>query len=328
MKFIRDDRGKWSVKKEKNVHPSYQNSLKKYLNVLEPFFNLAKQKSEFEYIFTLLNVKGASSPGWDTFDTIKNAHKSFYIIQKKLKNERAIEIQYLLLLYGLIIEASEPYEIIANLINVIKGDRYIVRTHFPDYKDQNGRNRKQSPADKIAQLKKKSKKVNLSLEIFDEFFDNNLRNSIFHSDYTVYNNEIRTMNPKRIYMENEWLNLINKTLAYFESFVIVYDFHKSEYKTPKLVKPHPDFSSDPFEMCKTIVRKGYGLIGLKDNFTEEEIKKGKIPHLIGKYYPYEQKLINEGMDLLPKDKIKRINNILHKLPASISRKIVKIIDNN
>lgn len=326
MRINRDDNGKWEVTGAKNTHASYLPALEKYLNILEPFFSQAKQKCEFEFILTLLRVTGVAGPGRDTFETLKKAHKTFYKISKGFRNDNFIVTQYSLLLYGLILEASEPYELLANLINVIKGERYIVKTHFPDYTDKNGKNRSQSPADKMAQLKKMAKKIKLKLDIFDEFFDNKLRNSIFHSDYTISGNEVRIMHPQKIYTRDQWLTLINRSLAYLEALTVVYEFNISEYKTPTLIKPHPEFSADPNEMCVTIVRKGYGLIGLKDNWTPEQIKQGNIPHRIGRFMPYEQKLIRKGECLLPKNKIERINKILEKLPPFISRFIVKRIN--
>ena len=326
MQIYRDeDDGRWTVKEDKSTHASYRPAAEKYLNTLDPLFSQAKQKCEFEFICTLLRVRGVEGPGWDTFETLQEAHKTFYKISKKFRNDNFVTTQYSLLLYGLILEASEPYELLANLINVIDGSRYSAGTHYPDYIDQNGKARSQSPADKMAQLKKKAKKVKLKIDIFDEFFDNKLRNSIFHSDYTISGNEVRIMHPEKIYARDEWLTLINRALSYLEALTMVYQFNISEYKTPKIIKPHPEFSADLKEMCITIVRKGHGLIGLKDNFTPEEIKLGHIPHQIGRFMPYEQKLIEKGECLLPNNRIERINKILAKLPPFVSRFIVKRI---
>ncbi len=325
MKIERNDNGKWTVKAIKKSHPSYRQSIEKYINIIELYYSQAKHKCEFEFILTLLRFKGASGPGWDPFETLQDAHKAFYKISRKFRSDRFINKQYSLLLYGLIIEASEPYEILANLINIIDGDRYLAKTHFPDYTDSHGRIRSQSPADKIAQLKKKAKNIKLKLDIFDEFFDNKLRNSIFHSDYTISGNEVRLLNPIKIYLRDEWHTLINRSLAYLEALTIVHYFYISEYKIPQLVKPHPDFSSDPKDICITIIRKGYGLVGLKDNFTEKEIKNGHIPHRIGRFMPYEQELIERGIISLPKNRVKRINKILSIFPSFISRFIVKRI---
>ncbi len=327
MQINRSNDGKWIVKKRKDTHPSYQPALEKYLNVIEPFFSRAKEKSEFEFILTLLRVKGSSGPGWDTFETLQKAHKAFYQISKKFRNDDFIETQYSLLLYGLIIEASEPYEILANLINIIKGDRFLAITYYPDHLDGHGKKRSQSPADKIEQVKKMAKSVSLRLDIFDEFFDNKLRNSIFHSDYTIAGNEVRIMSPRKTYSRNEWHTLINSAFAYLEALEIIHQFYISGYKTPELIKPHPEFSHDPKEMCLTIVRKGHGLIGLKDNFTKEELSRGHIPHQIGRFMPYEERLIsNKGIYLLPRNRVERINKILSKLPAFFGRFIVKKID--
>jgi len=37
MKFVRDGSEIWSVKKKKKANSTYQRSLEKYLNILEPY---------------------------------------------------------------------------------------------------------------------------------------------------------------------------------------------------------------------------------------------------------------------------------------------------
>lgn len=160
MHIDRDDNGKWTVKEAKNTHASYCPALEKYLNTIEPFFSLAKQKCEFEFIRSLLRVKGISGPGWDAFETLQEARKAFYKISKKFHNDDFIETQYALLLYGLILEASEPYEILANLINVIDGKRFSVETHYPDHIYGEGRRQPKSPKKKWIIWKKWPKKQN------------------------------------------------------------------------------------------------------------------------------------------------------------------------
>ncbi|MBI3956444.1 MAG: hypothetical protein HY340_00440 [Candidatus Kerfeldbacteria bacterium] len=326
MQVHRDEKsGRWIVGKVKNSHASYLPAFEKYLNTFDPFFVEAKKKSEFEFILTLLRVRGLSGPGWDTLETLEEAHKTFYKISKKFNDDNFIVSQYSLFLYGLILEASEPYEMFANLINIIKGDRFQAITFFPDYTDNIGKTHSQSPADKIAQLKSLAMKVRLNLDIFDEFFDNKLRNAVFHSDYTIWEHEIRIMHPEHNYARDEWHTLINRALAFFEALMMLYKFHVSEYKAPQQIKPHPDFSPDPQETCITLVRKDHGIIGLKDNFSKAEISSGHIPHRIGRFMPYEIQLIEKGIFLLPRNRVERINAILGKLPKFVSRFIVKKI---
>lgn len=324
MKLTRKENGEWHFPTTiKNAHSSYQPALEKYLNALDPFFARAKEKCEFEFIFSLLRVRGLAGPGWDTLRNLAEVYKSFDKINKLLRDDNVTPTHFSLFLYGLTIEASEPYELLSNLINVIEDKRYNPMSHFPDYSDGHGKMRSMSPADKITQIKSRAKKVKLNLQIFDEFFDNKLRNSVFHSDYAVYNNEIRLMNPAVVYSRDDWHKLINCAIAYYEALMTLYKYHIGQYAEPKLVKPHPDLSPDKELMFVTIIRTGHGLIGLRDNWTPEQLANGRIPYVIGRFLPYEQKLVAKGQRILPRNKIERINTILKWLPKAVNRQLVK-----
>ena len=106
--------------------------------------------------------------GWDSFENLIEIHEIFYKVQS-LKLRDAEKAHYALFTYGLIIEASVPYELLANFINVIKGDRYVLN-NFPDSVDsKTGKKYSQSVLDKISQLKSWAKSVSLDLSFFDDF---------------------------------------------------------------------------------------------------------------------------------------------------------------
>ena len=50
------------------------------------------------------------------------------------------------------------------------------------------------------------------------------------------------------------------------------------------------FSNNSGERAVVIVREGYGAIGLKDAWTAEEIKAGKIPFHVARFTPEEAKI--------------------------------------
>jgi hypothetical protein len=91
-----------------------------------------------------------------------------------------------------------------------------------------------------------------------------------------------------------------------------------------------DFGGHPDEKAVTIVRKGHGLVGIKDNWTMEQLKRGYIPFRIGIFYPYEEKLLSKDplLATLPLDKVERINAILKILPKFLSKYIVKKLQKN
>src|SRR6266851_9897675 len=54
---------------------------------------------------------------------------------------------------------------------------------------------------------------------------------------------------------------------------------------------HPEFSRDPDERAVVIVREGHGVVGLKDAWTPEQLKQGKISHRIGHFTAAEMRLL-------------------------------------
>jgi hypothetical protein len=163
---------------------------------------------------------------------------------------------------------------------------------------------------------------------FQDVFDRELRNAIFHSDYDVYMGEVRI--PKgfgMVYTHENYLSLINKALAYFETFNTLIYGHIFSYQLPKVISPHPEMSGDPELKFTTIIRKGYGLVGLKDNWTKEDLYKGKTRYVVGNYLKYEIKMINENpfITVLPKNRIEPVNRVLRILPYFIRTKIVGMV---
>jgi hypothetical protein len=126
-------------------------------------------------------------------------------------------------IYGHIVEASEPYEILANLLAISQGDTF--RTdRFPL---QNGR--PQSPGAKIKALEETAKTVNLPnfSTALTEIWDRDLRNAIFHSDYSIHGPEVRFRKDgwPHAYGNEKILTLVNRALAYFD----VLGFLRSTY---------------------------------------------------------------------------------------------------
>ena len=315
--------GKWKANfKIKEDQFDYLGSLICYLNVLDPFFTRAKKKSEFSFILTLLRFDGAKDAGWDPFENLSHVYEAFKMLSLK-KVEGNMLDHYALFLYGLILEASAPYELIANLINILEGDTYKIK-NFPDYTDStSGRQRSLSPADKISQLRSRAKKQKLELSFYDDFFDYKLRNAIFHSDYVIYSSEIRINNPAKKYSKKEWMILVNKTFAYIEALLHLYNGSIADYKSPQLIDPNSEYNYYPGAKMTTVVREDYGLIGIKDIWTKKELEKGMIPNHLGRFLFYEQDLLEKGILHMPPNRIEVFNKKIKHLPSFVRKYLVK-----
>jgi len=293
-----------------------------YLNKLDSFFSLAADKCELEFILCLIRFTGMRDAGWDPFENLKETYETFHKIQSLNKLREVEKAHYALFTYGLIIEALVPYNLLANLMSVIEGDRYRLN-NFPDTIDRKtGKTRSQTMSSIIDQLKSRAKKLNLDLDFFDDFVDNHLRNGVFHSDYSIYWPEVRINNPVKRYTHDEWTLLVNRAFAYIQALFILEQFYTSTYAEPATVKPHPEFNTNGGQIT-TIVRKGYGVIGIKDTWTKEQIARGAIPHRLGRFLPYEIDLIEQGQLLLPPDRIRKFNKRINHLPRFLKIYLVK-----
>lgn len=267
-----------------------------YINSIYKLFQKAKEVCEFEFIFTLLRIRGMSGAGWDPFETSDDIFNSISELIDE-KREKRVSRYLGLWLYGHIVESSEIYEILANLLNICKGERYHL-CNFP-HKRRKKYLSPQTPSEKIDKLECIAKSLNLenSIHPIRDIFDRELRNAVFHSDYSLFDGELRMLNPIKIYSNDEFVDILNKSFAFYLSFSSLLRFYIESYDEPKLIEEHPGFSINRKEMAKTIIRKGYGLVGLRCNVNRLKNGIEIIQPLIGKFSNEELKMLDKDPDL-------------------------------
>lgn len=190
-------------------------------------------------------------------------------------------------LYGHIVEASEPYELLANLFDVAAGGRFSI-DRFP--RGRHGR--PLSPGAKIERIAKAAHAVGLpQVETpLREIWDRELRNAVFHADYSFHGMELRLRHPLRIYTLENQLLLQNRGLAYHSALAMLDQCYRESYKEPFQIPVSPGFSHDPDEMATVMVKDGHGVIGLKDSWTREQIAAGKITFCLARFTPRDEAL--------------------------------------
>src|SRR5437773_9739988 len=131
----RDDDGQWhwtppeAVAAAKDQSPAYLEAIPRYFGAFDRLFHRAANTCEFEFVMTLLRVRGMSDAGWDPFETTLRAIAKVRAVLET-QDDYEVRRHLSLWLYGHIYEASESYELMANLIEIAGGGSF--RTdHFP-----------------------------------------------------------------------------------------------------------------------------------------------------------------------------------------------------
>ena len=308
MPLIRYADGTWNVEGDEQDseriakwNPAYREALPRYLTALDPAFNQANQRSEFMFLLSLLRVRGLEDAGWDPYETTLRAIPAMYRVHDHIVKAGEIEAaQHLgLWLYGHIVEASEPYELLANLVDVANGGEFLFN-RFPPH--PNGRPK--SPGEKIQQLREMAVAAEMPAVAspLQEIWNREFRNAIFHADYSFYGSELRTVRPMQTYTHDEHMTILNRALAYHEALAHLYNTSIASYHKPEVIPVYPKFSQDPEERAVVIVREGYGATGLKDAWTLQQIAAGRITFRIGRFSPEEVGLLdrNRTLALLPR----------------------------
>jgi hypothetical protein len=295
MRLSKAKDGAWSLSLESEADKTtqeqsrgpYLEALPRYVTAFDLIFAKATERSEFAFISSLLRVRGLQDGGWDPYESSIEAIDGMRAVYKNIQSHptaRHLELW----IYGHIVEASEPYEILSNLIAISQGDTFDL-ARFPS---KNGR--PQSPGRKINQLERAAATANLPSVVtpLKEVWDRDLRNAIFHSDYSVHGPEVRFKKDghPNVYGEGETLTLVNRALAYFDALKFLHAHYIGSYVEPKEIAMHPLNAAVPNEHAVVMVREGHGAIGLKHAWTLEEIQAGHVPWRIARYSQEEMRL--------------------------------------
>jgi len=135
-----------------------------------------------------------------------------------------------------------PYALVANLLSVRLGKKYNV-SPFRDLALPARRRKERlfpkliapSPGKKILRIKELSQAAKLPKigAAFEEIYDNEIRNSVYHSDYTLTNKEFRMLSGHRLSKKkrhfsqvvqlNELNELITDAFAFYSALFALYD---------------------------------------------------------------------------------------------------------
>ena len=178
----------------------YDAKKKKYFDILKPLFLPDDPVSHdiINYFASLLRVFGMEDRGWNPYAesraTIEDLNSIFAINlpQDLFPDPNATHWRIGLLLYSHVVEMDASYEVLVNLLRFRLGKGYNPNG-FSDFLMDKERKRGLSPVLKIEIIKKLSDEAGLPEvgRIFDDFYDNHLRNAVGHSDFILADNEFR-----------------------------------------------------------------------------------------------------------------------------------------
>ena len=178
----------------------------RYIDLLWPLFFPDDPVSNdiAQYFASLLRIVGTEDKGWDPYLESRSILEDLNAI---LQSDRADEIfsdknlsmwRIGLLMYSHIVEMGAPYEVIANLLRFRLGKGYSPNPYYAFLNKEEKKKFQRSgiyPHQKIKIIKMLSAQAGMHVgDIFDEFYDSNLRNAISHSDYVLTDTQFRVRN--------------------------------------------------------------------------------------------------------------------------------------
>ncbi|NTZ44047.1 hypothetical protein G7A66_13355 [Altererythrobacter sp. SALINAS58] len=174
-----------------------------YIELLAPLF-LPKDPTKpdiLDYFCALLRVGGWEDGGWDPYGesrvVLNEIHELMKVElpEKHFPDHEKTIIRLGLIFYSHIVEMDAPYEVIANLLRFKLDLGYSLQPFFDFLSAKEQKQYRYSgiyPSKKIEIIKKLGLEAGLDLgSMFDDFYDNGLRNAISHSSFAITDTELR-----------------------------------------------------------------------------------------------------------------------------------------
>jgi len=319
--FIRDEGGNIHAPRQpRGWNDNYLQAVERYLTLWDELFDKAQEADEFQFILALIRMKGVESAGWDTFENTIGALKGAAKASERARGEDKLNL--MLWLYGHAVEASDHYEIIANMVNIAGGGPYRA-WNFPRKNTRTGQ-REQTPNEKILEIKDRCQKLGLKdySAPFAEVLDKELRNAVYHSDYSTYQGRVRFRDSKTgfavEYDIDKTNRIINQAMAMHETIRNLSDSYRRSYTEPEIIEAGANFSPNLPMKAQLIIRKRHGVIAMREH------PHGPGSFMLGRFVPGEMEKIEKGIFLLPRSSRDALNNALDYVPSPIARQVVKL----
>ncbi|MEM5472773.1 hypothetical protein WNZ14_13655 [Hoeflea sp. AS60] len=175
----------------------------RFIKVLQPLFlpNDPVSNDIIRYFASLLRVLGMEDKGWDPYAESRNILNDLNRLMKLDLSEDRFPDGWTswrlgLLLYSHIVEMDAPYEVITNLLRFRLAKGYSPNPYFDLLTEKEQKNFSKNgvrTGRKIEIIKALSKEADLPVgELYDEFYNNRLRNAVQHSDFILTEDDFRS----------------------------------------------------------------------------------------------------------------------------------------
>lgn len=281
------------------VTDNYKKFEREYIDIFQSIFEAAREVCEFNFIMSLLAIRGISDTGWEPYENTVDVAQEVHKQQGKF--EYSLRVNMNLWLYVNLIECSEHFELIANMLRTFKEEDYIIANH----KDRNFVNLKISS--KIDRLHKIAKGTGFEEVVspFQQSYNSRLRNAIGHGDYALKGGKEGGVTVSDdegfpvIFSHQETTDFVNRGLALHAAISGLRGHYIKSYKKSRVIKSSPGFGHGTPIDITIIVRKKHGLLGIRCIGGYDMGKPFETR--LSRCTAEELKLIETGMNDLPAD---------------------------
>ena len=253
-----------------------EESYQRYRNYFQKLFYKSYNTNSVETIFTILEVDGMSEGHWNPSEEVFRFFNDFNELLSKsnqLKKFPLRKYRLALTMYCHILESNFPQKLIMNLLRIINKEQYLL--------DPFSYSSRKPPSLKwkIKEVCKLSRKLNekeLSTYIA-ECYEDEIRNSFYHSDYCLTNEDFRYRTnlgikglenyqanyPLKNISINDLSIMITKCFSFFEAL-----FHSKQHYKQNLAKL-PKFHKLPQYEVLELISKDNVLVGFNMHFSNE-----------------------------------------------------------
>lgn len=216
--------------------------MKQTLEELSSLFKEAQKLNEFEFVMTLINYKSIGNPEvqanlHEWFDALTSYIESYNMLSGKQKTRMAA------LLYSTFFENSDFYNILGNLTRIQLGGRATSYLYWKTkrYERLLGIGEKEDfLTERLSDIGKFS-----IISFFKENHYREIRNTFFHSAYSLYDDEyilhdsdpivISGIGRFAFSISEFFYPLVNNVIAFFEHFRDLYLNYFASYKEDKYI---------------------------------------------------------------------------------------------